>query len=847
MYKLIISLVFLALNMGACSLSDSIHSDFEARQSETNDDALFSIFDSTMTTEERAAMEFLYAYMPLPDMVDYDGNFYLQNVRTSLQARAELPWGKTVQEQEFKHFVLPIRVNNENMDAFRWTYYEELRDRVRNLSMEDAILEVNHWCHEHVTYTPSDERTSAPMATIKTAYGRCGEESTLLVAALRTVGIPARQVYTPRWAHTDNNHAWVEAWANGKWYFLGACEPEPVLNLGWFNAPASRGMLMHTKVFGNYQGPEEVMSKNACFTEINVTRNYAPVAKALVHVTDSTGNDLEGASVEFKIYNYAEFFTVCEKVSDKNGMVSLEAGLGDLVVWGRKDDCFGVARCHVAEGDTTQLCLCLNEKSQASIDFEIVPPKEQNTLPEVSDEQRKENDRRMAYEDSIRNAYEATFNDSTPLLKFSRGNHETIKAFLDNTKDTILLRTLSGKDLHDVTMDVLMDHHNNMPQKAKYLTDEMYNRFVRRPRIANEQLSPYRQFFLNAISNAISDSLQSKWQQQPLDLVEWVADSITVDTIWNPQSLRMQPIGSWKCRKTDADSRDILFVALARTCGIPARIDRITGKVQYMDSQNEWQDAIFNKEAVKDTSATSTTAFLKAVYTPQPWLDDPEYNTHFTLAILKDGKAQTLGYGGTYNRLLKNGIKVDAGTYALISGMRLASGSVLAHMTLAQALPGDTTTTDLILRQPTDEPKVIGGFNSNLLLSTTGRGQFAVAIIQPNHEPTNHALRDISARRADIEAWGRPLVILFRSEAEAARFNKSEFPGLPKNTIWDVDKNGSVERDIRHQMHVSDGAPLPLVFIADTFDHVLFFSQGYTIGLGDQLMKAVQQLSAEKK
>ena len=37
-----------------------------------------------------------------------------------------------------------------------------------------------------------------------------------------------RQGYTPRWAHTDDNHAWVEAWVNGKWYFLGACEPEPV-------------------------------------------------------------------------------------------------------------------------------------------------------------------------------------------------------------------------------------------------------------------------------------------------------------------------------------------------------------------------------------------------------------------------------------------------------------------------------------------------------------------------------------------------------------------------------------------------------------------------------------------
>lgn len=79
--------------------------------------------------------------------------------------------------------------------------------------MEDAILEVNHWCHEKATYQPSDARTHSPLATVYTAIGRCGEESTFLVAALRAVGIPARQIYTPRWAHTDDNHAWVEAWS----------------------------------------------------------------------------------------------------------------------------------------------------------------------------------------------------------------------------------------------------------------------------------------------------------------------------------------------------------------------------------------------------------------------------------------------------------------------------------------------------------------------------------------------------------------------------------------------------------------------------------------------------------
>ena len=240
----------------------------------------------TAVKPETNYLNFLYKYMALPDKTDYSKAFYEENIALTLQARREMPWGKTIPEREFKHFVLPVRVNNENLDESRKVFYAELKNRVKHLSMKDAILEVNHWCHEKVTYRPTDGRTSSPLASVCTAYGRCGEESTFLVAALRSVGIPARQVYTPRWAHTDDNHAWVEAWADGKWYFLGACEPEPILNLGWFNESASRGILMHTKVFGDYDGPEEVMSKTPLYTEINVISNYAPTAEVKVVVVD---------------------------------------------------------------------------------------------------------------------------------------------------------------------------------------------------------------------------------------------------------------------------------------------------------------------------------------------------------------------------------------------------------------------------------------------------------------------------------------------------------------------------------------------------------------------------------
>ena len=157
-----------------------------------------------LTADEQEALKFLYAYMPLADVTDYPTSFFADNVRMSFKARKEMPWGKNVPELLFRHFVVPIRVNNEALDNARSVFYNELKDRIKGMSMMDAIIEVNHWCHEKVTYQPSDARTSAPLATLKTATGRCGEESTFAVAALRAVGIPARQIVKNAYAYYED-------------------------------------------------------------------------------------------------------------------------------------------------------------------------------------------------------------------------------------------------------------------------------------------------------------------------------------------------------------------------------------------------------------------------------------------------------------------------------------------------------------------------------------------------------------------------------------------------------------------------------------------------------------------
>ena len=180
MTRLLITLLLLC-TMGAKAQTSQTLADFNARKAVLTHGHLFDIFHRPMTDDERDAMRFLYAYMPVNDIADYDGDFFLNQVRATLNVRTQVGW--QVPDEVFRHFVLPIRVNNENLDTARLVFQRELLPRVRGRRLYDAVLEVNHWCHEKANYQPSDARTSSPLATVRTAWGRCGEESTLLVAA----------------------------------------------------------------------------------------------------------------------------------------------------------------------------------------------------------------------------------------------------------------------------------------------------------------------------------------------------------------------------------------------------------------------------------------------------------------------------------------------------------------------------------------------------------------------------------------------------------------------------------------------------------------------------------------
>ena len=221
-------------------------------------------------------------------------------------------------------------------------------------------------------------------------------------------------------------------------------------------------------------------------------------------------------------------------------------------------------------------------------------------------------------------------------------------------------------------------------------------------------------------------------------------------------------------------------------------------------------------------------------------------------------------------------------------------------MVFVDVVAGQETVCDLVLRASENEVPVIGSFDAETkfrpvelakseygdviaeeakpetsLLSVVGRGHYALAILEPgkeptNHvlrdlavarekleawgrpEPTNHVLRDLAVAREKLEAWGRPIVLLCSDEKAMHRLQVEMSEGrygiLPETIVLGLDANGAVQKGIEQGMKVgpaSDaGAPsrLPLVILADSFNRVFFLSEGYTIGLGEQLAATVAKL-----
>jgi len=810
--------------------------------------------------EQKEALKFLYAYMPLSDIADYTADFFLGQVEGAFRARDTFAWGKTIPEDIFRHFVLVYRVNNENLDSARNVFFNELKDRIKDMNMYDAALEVNHWCHEKVTYRPSDSRTSSPLATMKTSLGRCGEESTFTVTAMRAVGIPARQCYTPRWAHTDDNHAWVEVWVDGKWYYLGACEPDVKLNMGWFSIPATRCMMVHSNAFGKYKGAEEVNHETELFSRVNMLPNYTESKKIAIKVVDKEGNAIENANVKFKLYNYAEYYPIAAKVTDKNGEASLTTGFGDLLIWANKDGLYNYAKIDVRTDSTITVPLTRNMGEEYVEILDIYPPKEGRVSVEVTEEETAKNNARLHYEDSIRNAYTSTFpkkedvkvivNENLThdqiweIIEKSEGNYSEIATFLQqdglkqkNTSFPLydFMKALSEKDLRDCQANVLTQFVIPYQAESNYSFD-VYKKGILPARISNELIRPYHKF--------LQENLNIE-NTTPLKVREWIVENITIDNEANYYNCPISPKGVFELRYSDKHSRDIFFVAACRSLNIPAYLDNATNQL-FAYSDGEWKTYSFEEEKPKTETGT-----LILNYTDDTEIE-PQYWIHYTIAKFENGDFVTFDYEND-PRVAKFPITLDLepGYYMLSTGNRYSDGTTLSKLVFFNIEAGKTITQSIELRALVPRKDIYGKVSLSMevpwhknatIQDFVANKDLVICFIDPNREPTRHLINDLQLFKSQFNEWNGTMVFLVPSSKMTKDFNPDKLATkLPNNAIILEDKNNEWMDKLLKDADQYFRDNYPLVFIVNKDGNIIFKTEGYRIGTGELIYKSLER------
>lgn len=642
---------------------------------------------SLCSEEEALLIKFFYGTMPLRDAGEYPFEIFLSYVHHALWLRKTIDWCKKLPEDLFVHDVLYYRINSEDISDCRSFFYEQLKDRIVGLDEYQAAVEINYWCAEHATYEMADDRTAGPMTMYRSGKGRCGEESTFTVTALRSVGLAARQVYTPRWAHCDDNHAWVEVWVNGEWHFLGACEPEEKLDRGWFTGPAGQALLIHSRTFGDYAAGkrEEVIGRDGAVVCHNVTASYTKTRKLRIQVRKQDNTPAAHAQVSVEILNMAEYFPAAVLETDEQGETSIRLGLGDIRLQARSEGKFVERYCNLAEdgvGAADADCavtLVLKDSEAGMKDAlsgvsacewhlaKLCAPKEVVVRESVlSEEEVSRGTRRLAdavklreerFDQLTRHAI-AVHPEEEERMRVAGENAEELTAFLekdDNPDRKKLLDSLTKKDNKDLRAEVLEDH---LSAKRGSWPEDIHVQDLLCPRIWLEEIGAYRSY----ICSVLTAQEQEAFASNPGLIWIYVNQNITDIPEEEYNTLCASPIGCLKLKMGSAVSRTILFIAICRSLNIPARLDKSLMLPEY------WADGAFHVP-VNRAQASKGTLLLRNI-PGKEWI----YAQHWTLGRLEKDHFVTMNHTGLVFEKETLELLLPVGIYRLIAVKRLLNG-----------------------------------------------------------------------------------------------------------------------------------------------------------------------------
>ena len=791
------------------------------------------------TEEVALACKYLYAFMPYSDIGNYPFEVFMDYAENGVQLWKENPQIADMPEDIFLNYVLFHRVNEEEIAPCRTFFRTEIGTRIQGMNFREAALEVNYWCAEEATYHCTDDRTLSALSVYRRGNGRCGEESVFTVNALRSVGVPARQVYAPKWSHCDDNHAWVEIWCDGKWYFLGACEPEEILNKGWFTNASSRAMMIHSRIFDTKIPEGEVIGRDGMVTMLNELKRYAVTKEIAVSVKGDQGLPVEGAEVSFEVLNYSEYAPIAEKETDENGRAVLTTGLGSLHISVRA--CCNEEWLHAEKAmnteteDSCEICL-RHQTAGENAGYEkwtaadMFAPHDAPVNTDMPDSEQKERgNKRLAAANAHREQKVRNWRNPECERFLQKEVNRIEKAVAASYRED-LLNVLTEKDRTDCLSDVLEEHLDLAISYHGMMNRDTFVSYVLNPRVDDEVLQKYRR----EIKNKFSRDEKQELRNDPSQIWKLVEKAVVSRPEKERSSVITTPAGCLNTCTGSFLSKKILFVAMARTLGVPARLNPHDRSMEYME----------NEKFVPVLAKTekNSTLILKSGEDTQ-W----KYFQNWSIAKLENGRYVSLKLGTEAFENQHMNLPLESGKYRILTSNRLPNGNMFANEYHFEIQPGETKEIDLVLREADLEDMLENISMPEFTLrredgstvkasELTADGKHILAFLEEEKEPTEHILNEMMEQEEAFAGYAEKIIFVVRSKDALETPTLSKALKKLKNVQIYYDDFSEIINTLGRRMYV-DPDKLPLIIVTNGSLNGIYATSGYNVGTGDMLLR----------
>ncbi|MBR3725478.1 MAG: hypothetical protein IKN11_08850, partial [Bacteroidales bacterium] len=458
------------------------------------------------------------------------------------------------------------------------------------------------------------------------------------------------------------------------------------------------------------------------------------------------------------------------------------------------------------------------------------------------------------------------------IVQKSEGNYAEIYKFFEHwgaqyrSGEHIYdyLKSYSDKDLRDITAEVLqaqetgfdwLDHTKGTCTNCLY-TYDVYKKGILPARISNELVRDWRKPLLKGMTDFayrvetsdnerlwVKQRTQAEEYKQDYEaLKKWTIENIEVDDTGNYYNCPISPMGVFRLRHADPHSRDIFFVAACRAFDIPAYLDNATNTIYVWDG-TAWQKTDLNHKSTTNNSQFSilNSQLTLTYHGKEP--AKPIYYPHFTLQKLENGDFRTFDFEDDPRMAsFPATIDLEPGTYCLSTGNRYPDGTVLNRMELFTVKAGERVTKEIILLPlvPRNEnagtlPKLPEGFeimDGVELSDYAGETGCILAFLGPHREPAKHLVKEMLEHSAAFRKWSG-MTFAVTTDPTNRELNR-----LPNTDVTGIaaGRQDPAEKVLAQTLKL-DKYEYPLVAVVDKRGRILFHSNGYSIGLAEQLLK----------